>query len=116
MHSRAIHVVVLTFILTLNLAIGQGIVSLAHAQQYHYGEDRQSREANERERAREEGRQEERNRQRQGYNEDSRNRRATDCNMQWDHCARNCNTIRDAYQRQACVGNCNNELQRCQRR
>jgi len=36
------------------------------------------------------------------------------CNVQWGHCANYCNTLRDPYQRAACVANCNNELYECQ--
>ena len=46
-------------------------------------------------------------------NEHYRNRVHAQCNIQWDQCARGCNTIRDAYRREACVANCNNELNEC---
>ncbi|WP_243364572.1 hypothetical protein [Fundidesulfovibrio terrae] len=36
------------------------------------------------------------------------------CNVQWGNCANFCNTLRDPYQRAACVANCNNELYECQ--
>jgi hypothetical protein len=38
------------------------------------------------------------------------------CNVQWSNCANFCNTLRDPYQRAACVANCNNELYECQTR
>jgi len=117
MHARKIHIVLSVLFLTLNLAVGPGIVNLAYAQQNPYGEDRH-REENERERAREEGSQEEQEheRDRQGNHEENQGHRGADCNVQWDHCVRNCNTVRDAYQREACVGSCNNELQGCKQR
>lgn len=45
--------------------------------------------------------------------ENYRTRVHAQCNVQWDQCARNCNTIGNAYQREACVANCNNELNEC---
>lgn len=38
------------------------------------------------------------------------------CNVQWDQCARYCNSIYDPYYRAACVNNCNNELYECRSR
>lgn len=95
-------------------------VGEAYSQQYPYGTDNQSREQYERERAREEGRREgqreEQERNRDDYRNESNQYRGGDCNVQWDSCVRDCNTIRNANRRMTCVGNCNNALERCNKR
>lgn len=49
-----------------------------------------------------------------GESYESFSRRARQqCNAQWNRCANYCNTIRDPYQRAACVANCNNDLYEC---
>jgi len=94
--------------------------------QYRREERERRREEQERER---EERHEEWRRHNQRYfggmaiqpypNEDSEEyarRVQAQCNVVWDQCARRCNTIGDAYRRQACVANCNNELYECRAR
>lgn len=119
MFTHRIYGVVSALFLTLYLAVGLD-GSAAYSQQYPYGTDRQTREQYERERAREEGRREgqreEQERNRDDYRNESSQYRGGNCNVQWDSCVRDCNTIRNANQRMTCVGNCNKELERCNKR
>lgn len=119
MHIHKMYGVLSALFLVLNLAVGLD-ANTAYSQQYPYSTDRQTREQYERERAREEGRREgqleEQERNRDNYRNESNQYRGGDCNVQWDSCVRDCNTIRNSNQRMTCVGNCNNELERCNKR
>lgn len=121
---------ILVFVLAITcLSFTEARAQSQHAQYSTHGpynqdeqETRQERRAREREERREEDWQ--RHHQRYfggpaiqpGPNESReayRRRVHAQCNMQWDQCARHCNTIRDAYERKACVGNCNSDLNEC---